>query len=59
MADLETAHRLAIHPIDLGIIVVYLVAITAVGILSSRKQAQTTSGYFLAGRSLRCPEVSA
>ena len=48
---------LQINPIDLTIIVVYLVCITAIGILSSRRQAETSSGYFLAGRSLRWPII--
>lgn len=46
-----------IHWIDLVIIVGYLVGITVVGIFSARKQADTSRGYFLAGRSLRWPTV--
>ena len=48
---------LTIDPIDLTIIVVYMIAITGIGIFTSRKQAQTSSGYFLAGRSLRWPMI--
>ena len=48
---------LNIAGIDLTIIIVYMVAITAIGIYTSRKQAQTSSGYFLAGRSLRWPVI--
>ena len=40
-----------IESIDLTIIIGYLVAITAIGILASRKEAKTSTGYFLAGRS--------
>ncbi|MBI2924581.1 MAG: sodium/solute symporter [Verrucomicrobia bacterium] len=47
----------AIHPVDLTVIVAYLLAITAIGILASRKEARTTSGYFLAGRSLGWPMI--
>ncbi|NKB72400.1 MAG: sodium/solute symporter [Candidatus Latescibacteria bacterium] len=46
-----------IHWIDLTIIGVYLVAITAIGLLVSRRQGQTSQGYFLAGRSLRWPMI--
>jgi SSS family solute:Na+ symporter len=41
-----------IHWIDLAIVIAYLAGILLVGILSSRRQAETTAGYFLAGRSL-------
>ncbi len=41
-----------IHGVDLAIIVVYLIGITAVGIWFSRRQRESSSGYFLAGRSL-------
>ena len=46
-----------IHWFDLAIIVVYLLGVTAVGIWSARKLADTSSGYFLAGRSLRWPTI--
>lgn len=41
-----------IHWIDLTIIIIYLVGITAIGIYSGRRQARSSAGYFLAGRSL-------
>jgi SSS family solute:Na+ symporter len=41
-----------IHRIDATIGIVCLVGITAIGIWSARKQAATSGGYFLAGRSL-------
>lgn len=41
-----------IHWIDLAIVVSYIVGILLVGILSSRRQGETSAGYFLAGRSL-------
>ena len=43
---------MAIHWIDMAIIVIYLVGITAVGIWFSRHQRESSTGYFLAGRSL-------
>ncbi len=43
---------MAIHWIDMAIIVIYLVGITGVGIWFSRHQRETSAGYFLAGRSL-------
>ena len=43
---------MAIHWIDMTIIVVYLVGITGVGLWFSRRQRHTSAGYFLAGRSL-------
>lgn len=46
-----------IESIDLTIIIGYLIAITAIGILASRKEAKTSTGYFLAGRSLRWPVI--
>lgn len=48
---------MSIHWVDLTIIVVYMIAITGIGILSSRKEAKTSSGYFLAGRSLGWPVI--
>ena len=48
-----------ISPIDLAVFVLYLVGITAAGILSVRKQKLTGEMYFLAGRSLRWPVVGA
>jgi SSS family solute:Na+ symporter len=43
---------LHIHWIDLTIVMGYLLGITGIGIYSSRRQSQSTSGYFLANRSL-------
>ena len=43
---------MAIHAIDLAIIIVYLVGITGIGIWYSRHQRESSSGYFLASRSL-------
>lgn len=43
---------LQIHWIDLTIVMGYLLGITGIGILSSRRQSKSTSGYFLANRSL-------
>jgi SSS family solute:Na+ symporter len=43
---------MTIHSIDLTIIIVYLVGITAIGVLVARRQTESTAGYFLAGRSL-------
>ncbi len=51
--------QLRIPVLDLIIIVVYLVGITAVGILTTRKQRMTASTFFLAGRSLRWGMVGA
>lgn len=53
----EAGSQLSIHPIDLVIIVFYLMAITVVGLVASRKDSTTASGYFLAGRSLRWPVI--
>jgi SSS family solute:Na+ symporter len=41
-----------IHWIDLAIVVAYIVGILLIGVLTSRKQGETSAGYFLAGRSL-------
>ena len=43
---------LSIPPVDLAIIVAYLIGILAVGVLSVRRQKMTGEVYFLAGRSL-------
>ena len=51
--------QLRIPVLDLIIIVVYLVGITAVGILATRRQRMTASNFFLAGRSLRWGMVGA
>ena len=51
--------QLRIPVLDLIIIIVYLVGITAVGILATRRQKMTASIFFLAGRSLRWGMVGA
>ena len=43
---------LTINPIDLTIIVIYLVGILLAGIFSVRLRKMTSEGYFLAGRGL-------
>jgi solute:Na+ symporter, SSS family len=43
---------LQIDTIDLVIVIGYLLGITAIGIVCSRRQAESSTGYFLAGRSL-------
>jgi len=50
---------LAIEPIDLSIIVAYLVGIVAIGCLAGFRQRRTAEGqgYFLAGRSLTWPVI--
>jgi SSS family solute:Na+ symporter len=48
-----------INPVDLSIIVVYLIVILAVGILSVRFRKMTSEGYFLAGRGLNWVLVGA
>lgn len=54
-----TGVGLHIPPLDLAIIIVYLVGITTVGLMSVRKQKMTGDAYFLAGRSLKWPVVGA
>lgn len=46
------ASESVINPIDLIIIVVYLIGILVIGVLSSYKRKKTSNEYFLAGRSL-------
>lgn len=46
-----------IHPIDLAIVVVYLLGITGVGVWFSRRQGSSSGSYFLAGRSLGWPVI--
>jgi SSS family solute:Na+ symporter len=43
--------------LDLAVVVAYLVGITAIGLWCSRRQTETSAGYFLAGRSLRWPAI--
>ena len=45
-------NHIVIPPLDLFIIVAYIVAILATGILSTRKMKVTGQVFFLAGRSL-------
>jgi len=49
--------KMRIETLDLVIIVAYLVGIVALGLLASRREKNTTSDYFLAGRSLRWPTI--
>jgi SSS family solute:Na+ symporter len=46
------ANAAGMHPIDLFVIVAYLLGITGIGIWFSRRQTESSAGYFLAGRSL-------
>jgi len=46
-----------IAPVDLGIILVYIVLITAIGVWMVRRKRVTGEVYFLAGRSLRWPVI--
>ena len=50
---------MTIPALDLVIVIAYLVGITAVGLLATRRQKQTSEDYFLAGRSLKWPVVGA
>lgn len=43
--------------IDILIVVAYLVGITVLGILFSRRSTETSDSYFMAGRSLRWPTI--
>jgi len=47
----------AISWIDLTIVVLYLLGITGIGVLAGRRQRDTSTGYFLASRSLSWPTV--
>src|ERR1700679_1529879 len=53
------SHSTAIPPVDLVVIVVYIVLILAVGLLSARRSRITGQVFFLAGRSLTWPVVGA
>tara|TARA_S200000501_G_scaffold141907_1_gene134006 strand:+ start:225 stop:1850 length:1626 start_codon:yes stop_codon:yes gene_type:complete len=44
--------KLNIAPLDLAIILVYLVGILIIGIVSTRRQSMSSENYFLAGRGL-------
>lgn len=48
---------MSIQPLDLGVIIVYLLGITSIGVLSSRKSTGSSQSYFLAGRSLGWPAI--
>jgi SSS family solute:Na+ symporter len=50
---------MAIPTVDLIIILAYLTAIVAIGILSTRKRKTSSEGFFLAGRSLRWAMIGA
>ncbi len=51
--------QLKIPILDLAIIIIYLVGIVVVGILSTRKQKQSSDDYFLAGRGLKWGVIGA
>src|SRR5436309_4205803 len=51
--------NLRISPIDVSIIVIYLVVIVSIGVWSARRTAITGNIYFLAGRSLSWGMVGA
>lgn len=53
------AANLRISPIDVSIIIAYLIAIVSIGVWSTRRTAITGSIYFLAGRSLSWVVVGA
>jgi SSS family solute:Na+ symporter len=53
------AANLRISPIDVSIIIVYLIAIVSIGVWSARRTEITGSIYFLAGRSLSWGMVGA
>ena len=57
MTLFAAASGLQIGPLDAAIVVAYLVGIIVIGLISSRRQASTSSEYFLAGRSLRWPMI--
>jgi SSS family solute:Na+ symporter len=66
MHDTGYTHRFAscreplivtIHPVDLAIIVLYLLAITGLGIWAGRRRSGGSREYFLAGRSLGWPMI--
>lgn len=48
---------MSISWIDLAIVILYLLGITGIGVLAGRRQADTSTGYFLASRSLGWPTV--
>ncbi len=48
---------MSIGELDAAIVVAYLIGITLVGVLSSRRQANTSADYFLAGRGLHWPMI--
>ena len=51
--------KLAIHPVDLGIIIFYLIGIVGLGCWAGLRQRRVmeNDGYFLAGRSLKWPVI--
>ncbi len=57
MLSLAEQSGLTIHAIDLVIIILYLVAITVIGLFAARKDVDNSQGYFLASRSLRWPVI--
>jgi SSS family solute:Na+ symporter len=51
--------KLNIAPIDLGIVLVYLIGIVVIGIMSTRRQKMNSENYFLAGRGLGWMSIGA
>ncbi len=48
-----------ISPIDIAVVIIYLLAIIFIGLWYSRKKKNTSDGYFLAGKSLTWPVIGA
>ena len=51
--------KLNIAPIDLGIVLVYLIGIVVIGVMSTRSQKMNSENYFLAGRGLGWMSIGA
>ena len=48
-----------VNPIDIGIVLVYFVAVMLIGIWKGKSQSNTKEGFFLAGRKLTWPVIGA
>ncbi len=59
MPTLMSGAELRIPPIDLAIIIAYLVGIVFVGLWVTRRMTMTGEAYFLGGRTLRWPVIGA
>ena len=57
MLSLIANSTIHIGPIDATIVVAYMIGIILIGLIASRRQAATSSAYFLAGRSLGWPMI--